>query len=264
MVAKESPKLQEWIRFLHPVQKINKMKYLIGIQPTGKLSIGNYLGCLKKGLQLQEEGHDVTFLIANYHSLTTDNYTDETEKELIRLGCKKIVRQTPIYTELFFKLCCKLNLGTLLKMPQFKDKKENVEYDLGILLYPVLMTADIIINDPDVVIVGKDQVTHLELCNDITKRIGGEHYEYEFGEVDKVMSLMDPTKKMSKSLGERHVLYLFDENYSDKLRRANANEEGLLNLKKIGAGIGVDVDKYEMNVDLKRAISEKMEVLFGK
>jgi tryptophanyl-tRNA synthetase len=71
------------------------MKYLIGIQPTGKLTIGNYLGCLKKGLSLQEQGHEVIFLIANYHSLTTDNYSDETEKELIRLGCKNIKRQTP-------------------------------------------------------------------------------------------------------------------------------------------------------------------------
>ena len=239
------------------------MKYLIGIQPTGKLTIGNYLGCLKKGLELQEEGHDVTFLIANYHSLTTNNYTDITEKELIRLGCRNIKNQTPEYTELFFKLCCKLNLGTLLKMPQFKDKKQSVEYDLGILLYPVLMAADIIINDPDVVIVGKDQVSHLELCNDISKRIGGKHFEYEFGEVDKVMSLMDPTKKMSKSLGEKHVLYLFDEDYKSKIRSANANVEGLENLKKIGKGIGVNVDEYKMNIDLKNAISERMEMIFN-
>lgn len=235
----------------------------MGIQPTGKLTIGNYLGCLKRGLELQENGHDVTFLIANYHSLTTNNYTDITEKELIRLGCRNIKNQTPEYTELFFKLCCKLNLGTLLKMPQFKDKKQSVEYDLGILLYPVLMAADIIINDPDVVIVGKDQVSHLELCNDISKRIGGKHFEYEFGEVDKVMSLMDPTKKMSKSLGEKHVLYLFDEDYKSKIRSANANVEGLENLKKIGKGIGVNVDEYKMNIDLKNAISERMEMIFN-
>jgi len=239
------------------------MKYLIGIQPTGKLTMGNYLGCLKRGLELQNEGHDVTFLIANYHSLTTNSYTDVTEKELIRLGCKNIKYQTPDYTELFFKLCCKLNLGTLTKMPQYKDKKEDVEFDLGLLLYPVLMTADIMINDPDVVIVGKDQVAHLELCNDISKRLGGKYYRYELTEYDKIMSLVDPTKKMSKSLGEKHVLYIFDENYESKIKRANANEEGLENLKKIGKGIGVDVDKYEMNSDLKKAISTKMNDLFN-
>ena len=239
------------------------MKYLIGIQPTGKLTIGNYLGCLKRGLELQNEGNDVTFLIANYHSLTTDSYTDVTEKELVRLGCKNIKYQTPDYTELFFKLCCKLNLGTLLKMPQYKDKKDDVEFDLGLMLYPVLMTADIMINDPDVVIVGRDQTAHLDLCNDISKRLGGKYYKYELTKFDKIMSLMDPTKKMSKSLGDRHVLYIFDEDYESKIKRANANPEGLKNLKMIGSGIGIDVDSYEMNIDLKMAISNKMKELFN-
>lgn len=147
------------------------MKYLIGIQPTGRIHIGNYLGCIAKGLRLQDEGHDVTFLIANYHSLTTDSYTDSTESELKRLGCRKIVRQTPEYTELFFKLCCKLNLATLLKMPQYKDKSESSKFDLGLLLYPVLMAADIMINNPDIVIVGKDQVPHLDLTNEFVTNI---------------------------------------------------------------------------------------------
>lgn len=238
------------------------MKYLIGIQPTGKLTIGNYLGCLKKGLSLQEQGHEVIFLIANYHSLTTDNYTDETEKELVRLGCKNIKRQTPEYTELFFKLCCKMNLPTLLKMPQYKDKKDSVVYDLGLLLYPVLMTADIMMNDPDVVIVGKDQVAHLDLANDIAKRVGGRYYKYEMGDVDKVMSLVDPTKKMSKSLGEKHVLYLFDEDYMGKLKKANMNEEGLNNLKLIADNLGLDSKGFLLNLQLKEAVAARMQELF--
>ncbi len=241
-----------------------KKKILVGIQPSGRIHIGNYLGCLKKGLKLQDEGHDVIFMIANYHSLTTDSYTDETEKELVKLGCKKIVRQTPEYTELFFKLCCQINLATLQKMPQFKDKKETVKFDMGILLYPVLMTADIMINDPDIVIIGKDQVPHLDLCNDISKRYSGKTYKYEFGDVDKIMSLSDPNKKMSKSLGEKHVLYLFDEDYKKKIKSANANEEGLANLKKIGESIGVDCSQFTMNSELKENISNKMEEIFGK
>lgn len=240
------------------------MKYLIGIQPTGRIHIGNYLGCLKKGLELQEEGHDVTFLIANYHSLTTDNFSVETEKELVRLGCKNIKRQTSEYTELFFKLCCKMNLGTLLKMPQYKEKKDNVEFDLGLMLYPVLMAADIIMNDPDVVIVGKDQVAHLELCNDIAKRVGGREYKYEFGHVDKIMSLMDPTKKMSKSLGEKHVLYLFDEDYMGKLKKANMNEEGLKNIQLIAKSLGLDYEKFSLNLELKEAVARIMAELFSE
>lgn len=240
------------------------MKYLIGIQPTGKIHIGNYLGCLKRGLDLQEQGHDVTFLIANYHSLTTDNFSDETEKELIRLGCKNIKRQTPEYTELFFKLCCKLSLPTLVKMPQYKDKKDDVKFDMGLLLYPVLMAADIMMNDPDVIIVGKDQVAHIDLCNDISKRVGGKYYKYEFGDVDKIMSLIDPTKKMSKSAGEKHVLYLFDEDYFSKLKKANMNEEGLKNIQLIAKYLDVDYEKIDSNLKLKEEISRKMIDKFEK
>ena len=238
--------------------------YLIGIQPTGKLHIGNYLGCLKRGLEYQNQGHNVIFLIANYHSLTTDNFSQITEEELKKLGCKNIKHQTPEYTELFFKLCCKMNLGTLQKMPQFKEKSESSEYNLGILLYPVLMAADIIINNPDVVIVGKDQVPHLDLCNDIVKRIGiKKYFNYEFGHVDKVYSLINPDKKMSKSDGENHVLYLFDEDYNSKLKRATATPEGLKNLHIIGNNIGLNCNDYNLNSDLKNAISDKMNELFN-
>jgi tryptophanyl-tRNA synthetase len=237
------------------------MKYLIGIQPTGRIHIGNYLGCLAKGLRLQKEGHDVIFMIANYHSLTTDSYTDETEIELKRLGCKNIVRQTPEYTELFFKLCCKLNLATLLKMPQYKDKKDQVQFDLGLLLYPVLMTADIMINNPDIVIVGQDQVAHLELANDIAKRYDGREFKYELGDVDKIMSLSDPTKKMSKSLGEKHVLYIFDEDYEKKLKKAIATDDGLANLKKIAESIGI-TKQFDSNLELKLKIAERLKEIF--
>lgn len=237
------------------------MKYLCGIQPTGRIHIGNYMGCLAKGLRFQNEGHDVTFLIANYHSMTTDAYSDITEKELIKLGCKNIVHQTPAYTELFFKLCCKMNLGTLQKMPQYKDKQLSVEYDLGLLLYPVLMAADIIMNDPDVVLVGRDQVAHLELTNDIAKRVGvTKRFNYELGDVEKVMSLIDPSIKMSKSSGEAHVLYLFDEDYEAKLKKANTNAEGLINLQKIGDFLGAE--RSEMNSVYKKNISDKMKLLF--
>ena len=238
------------------------MKYLIGIQPTGRIHIGNYLGCISKGLQLQEEGHEVIFLIANYHSLTTDSFSDITEQELIRLGCKNIVRQTPEYTELFFKLCCKLNMGTLLKMPQYKDKKDSVEYDMGLLLYPVLMTADIIINDPDCIIVGKDQTQHIELCNDICKRVGTDkHYDYEYGNSDKIMSLTDPTIKMSKSLSDKHILYIFDEDYHKKLKKANMNDLGIDNMKEIAKYFGVSYDGK--NADFKKELSEKIDKYFN-
>jgi tryptophanyl-tRNA synthetase len=240
------------------------MKYLVGVQPTGKLHIGNYLGCIKKGLEYQEQGHDVTFLLANYHSLTTDAYSDVTKKELELLGAKNIIEQTPEYTELFFKMACKLNLGTLLKMSQYKDKKDSVEYDLGLLLYPVLMAADIVMNDPHFVIVGRDQIQHMELANQISRRMGGREYQYEMGHVDKIMSLLDPTKKMSKSLGEKHVLYLFDEDYEAKLKKANATPEGLENLNKISADFGVQQSEFTSNLEYKMALANAIKKQFKK
>lgn len=235
------------------------MKYLVGVQPTGKLHIGNYLGCLKKALDLQNAGHEVIFLIANYHSQTTDSYTDITEKELVKLGCKNIVRQTPEITELFFKLCCELNLGVLTRMPQFKSKSANTEKNLGLLLYPVLMAADIMFFDPDAVIVGRDQKPHIDLCNDIAKKYE-KTYLCEFGDLEKVMSLKDPTQKMSKSLGNRHVLYLYDEDYDFKLKKATTTPEGEENLRNIAKAFGVDVTP--MNEKLKRDIALKMKELF--
>lgn len=238
------------------------MKYLIGIQPTGKLHIGNYLGCLKKGLEYQEDDNEVIFLIANYHSLTTSGEDEITENELIRLGCDNIVRQTPEVLELFFKLCCQMNLGSLLKMPQYKDKKDSVQYDLGLLLYPVLMAADIIYHNPDVVLVGKDQVPHIELCNDICKRVGvTKTFQYELSKFDKIMSLVDPTKKMSKSLGDKHVLYLFDEDYNNKLRKAVTTDEGVENLLDIFDGLDI-TNAPSSNQELKELIAVEMSRRF--
>jgi len=235
------------------------MKYLIGIQPTGKLHIGNYLGCVAKGLRLQED-NEVTFLIANYHSLTTDSFSEVTEQELIKLGANKIVHQTPEYTELFFKLCCKMNLGSLTRMPQYKDKAKSSEYDLGLLLYPVLMSADIIINDPDIIIIGRDQVQHIELCNDICKRVGvNKEFKYEFGDVDKVMSLRNPMVKMSKSLPDSHVLYIYDDHYS-KLKSAVTTPEGLNNLITIANYF--DIPYKGNNQEFKEHLAERLSSRF--
>lgn len=247
----------------HYIQTFAKVKYLIGIQPTGRLHIGNYLGCIKKGLEYQAQGHEVVFMIANYHSLTTVGEVANTEQELKRLGCINVVRQTPEHLEVYFKLTCKLNQGILLKMPQYKDKKDSVEYDLGLLLYPVLMCADIIHINPDVVIVGRDQVAHIELCNDIAKRIGcDKHFEYELGDMEKVMSLRAPDKKMSKSLGEEHVLYLLDEDYEAKLRKAVTTPEGVDNLKAIARHLNISDDDTS-KLELKERIADRMKVLFA-
>jgi tryptophanyl-tRNA synthetase len=103
----------------------------------------------------------------------------------------------------------------------------------------------------------------MDLTNDIAKRVGGREYKYEFGHVDKVMSLMDPTKKMSKSAGEKHVLYLF-EDHMIKLKKANMNEEGLKNIQMIARELGLEPENYKLNIELKNALAIQMEKIFLK
>ena len=255
------------------------MKYLIGIQPTSsKLHIGNYLGCILPGLEKQKEGHEVIFMVADLHALTTLNRQEiisnqnKIFNELYDLGCDEVIIQSsePIF-QIFQSLLCSTNLGSLERMPQFKDKKNSISYNMGLLTYPLLMAADIIHFDPDIVLVGEDQVAHIELLNDIVSRLElkdseipiRKEYMYELSPYSKIMSLMDPSKKMSKSLGDKHVLYLQDD-YLDKLRAANTNELGLKNLEQIGLGIGLDRVDYAQCKTLKDTIAGQMEKLFGE
>ena len=110
--------------------------------------------------------------------------------------------------------------------------------------------------------VGKDQVPHLELCNDVAKRVGGREYKYELSSFDKVASLKDPTKKMSKTLGDKHVLYLFNEDYLGKLRKANSNELGIGNLKRIAQEFGI-TKEYESNLELKNDLAVAIHNTFS-
>lgn len=237
-------------------------KYLIGIQPTGKLHIGNYLGCIKKALELQAEGNEVIFLIANYHAETNGLILPTQLKiELKKLGAKNIVEQHKEHLKLFWTLLCKTKMSDLERMTQYKDKKEKLP-NVGLFTYPVLMAADIILLNSDYVIVGEDQLQHLELTNTLAKRMGiQKEYKYVLSETPRIMSLVDPTKKMSKSLGDKHVLYLFDENYEEKLKKAVTTPEGIKNLQKIGDAL--KTKKSDMYSAYKHNIAQRMFELFG-
>lgn len=125
------------------------------------------------------------------------------------------------------------------------------------------MAADILTFNPDVVLVGPDQIPHLEFLNDVAPRIAiKREFKYELSSDVVVKSLIDPTKKMSKSLGDKHVLYLNDD-YVTKLRKAHGGPEGRANLELIAEGIEVDHTKFPMNSDLKDAIASRMNQLFG-
>ncbi len=215
-----------------------------GIQPTGNLHIGNYLGAVKNWVELQNSGqYDCYFCIVDYHSLTGDmtpgrrrEQTLRTAAELIAAGIdpKKstffVQSHVPEHTELGWIFNTVTPVAELERMTQFKDKSERQVKNInsGLLTYPILQAADILLYHGTLVPVGQDQIQHVELTRDIGRWFNNRYDAY-FPETKhlltktpKVMSLLEPEKKMSKSLGEGHVIELADdpETIEKKLKKA--------------------------------------------
>lgn len=189
-----------------------------GLQPSGNLHIGNYLGALRNWVKLQEE-YDCIYCVVDLHAITVP--LDPVEFNTDRLEAAKVLiaagvdperslfyyqSQVPQHTELAWILGTITSTGQLNRMTQFKDKADRAGSNLGLYSYPVLMAADILLFRADAVPVGEDQKQHLELTRDLVER-----FNHRFGDEfpmpepiipDKgarVMSLQDPTAKMSKS-----------------------------------------------------------------
>lgn len=196
-------------------------RILSGIKPTGKLTLGNYIGALRNFKNYQEKG-DVYIFIADLHALTlpidpqvlSANSRDIAAFYLASgLDPKKctIFLQSSVsaHSELNSILQNYLYMGELKRMTQFKQKcgeMNDSEIGLGIFAYPVLMACDILLYEADIVPVGEDQIQHVELCRDLVHRFNhryGDILTMPKAEISKVgkriMSLSDPTKKMSKS-----------------------------------------------------------------
>jgi tryptophanyl-tRNA synthetase len=218
----------------------NKKRVLSAIQPTGDIHIGNYFGAIQNWVRLQED-YTCTFGVVDYHAMTSTfdpkklrENTWDIIFSLLALGIKPeslfIQSLVPEHTELGWILNCFASYGLLTRMTQFKDKSDKLKDDdkeaiitVGLFDYPVLQAADILIYKADYVPVGKDQEQHLELTRDIAGRfnhqMGQEYFvmpETLFTESPKILSLADPTKKMSKSLGDKHYVGVFEE---DKVLR---------------------------------------------
>ena len=197
-----------------------KKKVLSCIQPSGMLTLGNYLGALKNWIAMQEE-FDCTYAVADLHAITVRQEPANLRAQiystyalLLALGIDPekntlfIQSHVPEHTALSWLLSCNTQFGEMSRMTQFKDKSakhpENV--NVGLFSYPVLMAADILLYKPDLVPVGHDQKQHLEIARDIAIR-----FNNKYGDVftipepfipkigARVMSLQDPSKKMSKS-----------------------------------------------------------------
>ncbi|MCR5467990.1 MAG: tryptophan--tRNA ligase [Lachnospiraceae bacterium] len=202
------------------VENEKKKRILSGIQPTGIFTLGNYIGAIRNWEQMQED-FECAYFIADLHSLTVRQEPAKLRKQILEafallLACgidpKKslcfIQSHVPTHTELSWILSGVTQFGELSRMTQFKDKsaKHADNVNAGLFTYPVLMAADILLYQADFVPVGADQKQHLEFTRDIAERFNSrysptftlpEPYIAESGA--RVMSLQDPTKKMSKS-----------------------------------------------------------------
>ncbi len=202
------------------METISKKTVLSCIQPSGALTLGNYLGALKNWVSMQDE-FDCTFAVADLHAITVRQEPAKFRSQiystcalLLALGLDPekstlfIQSQVPSHAELMWVLSCYTQFGELSRMTQFKDKsaKHADNVNLGLFAYPTLMAADILLYKPDFVPVGADQKQHLEIARDIAIRfnnIYGDVFKVPEPYIPKVgarvMSLQDPLKKMSKS-----------------------------------------------------------------
>src|SRR3989344_2424610 len=207
------------------------MRIFSGIRPTGSLHLGNYLGAIKQWIDLQET-HECVFCIVDLHAITTPYDKKELQKNIFEtlivylaagINPEKsvIFVQSHIkeHPELAWLLGTITPLGELQRMTQFKEKsKTNKAYiNAGLLSYPVLMAADILLYRAEAVPVGKDQGQHVELTRSIAKKFN-QKFGQTFKEPEslipkegaKIMSLTDPKRKMSKSDDPKSCIFLFD------------------------------------------------------
>ncbi|PLX20314.1 tryptophan--tRNA ligase [Candidatus Parcubacteria bacterium] len=234
---------------------MNKKRVFSGVQPSGDLHLGNYLGAIKQWVEMQEK-YESIFCVVDLHAITIKQNPEELRKKVIEIAKiyiasgidpKKsvIFQQSDIseHAELAWILNTVTRMSDLYKMTQFKDKGgENENIGVGLFDYPVLMTSDIILYDTDVVPVGEDQKQHVELARDLAKR-----FNHQFGETFKVpdvrvnkegariMGLDDPTKKMSKSASSTlNYIALTDdpEKAAKKIMKAVTDNDGIIKYEK--------------------------------
>jgi tryptophanyl-tRNA synthetase len=235
---------------------------LSAIQPTGEMHFGNYFGAVQNWVKLQHE-YDCVYGVVDYHAITMPvnyeklrNNTWELVFNLLAVGVKPenlfIQSLIPEHTELAWILSCFTSYGQLTRMTQFKDKSNKSKDETsdsfisaGLLSYPILQAADILIYRPKYVPIGKDQEQHLELTRNIALKfnnsVGKDYFrlpEILFTETPKIKSTANPEIKMSKSAGEKHYISVFaDENGIRKQIRSAVTDTGEVTEGKMSAGV---------------------------
>ena len=229
-------------------EQARKQVIFSGIQPSGMLTIGNYIGALSRFAELQDQ-YDCIYCVVDEHAITVRQNPADLRRRCLELIALYIASgldpdksilycqsHVSAHAELAWILNCFTYMGELSRMTQFKDKsaKHAENINAGLFTYPVLMAADILLYQTNLVPIGADQKQHLELCRDIAQRFNGV-----YGDVftvpeplisktgARVMSLQEPDKKMSKSdLGEGSVFLLDDpDTIRRKIKRAVTDSE---------------------------------------
>lgn len=280
-----------------------KKTMITGVQPSGNFTLGNYLGAIKNFVKLQKEYNSFIF-IADLHGLTSYQKPEEIKNRILDLAALYLACGVdPRYTNFFvqsdvnehgilgFLIAFQCRIGELSRMTQYKSKKEKQGkegIDLGLLIYPTLMAADILLYDAEVVPVGMDQKQHIEMTRDLGERFNkryGDTFklpEYYIPEVGaKIMNLQKPSEKMSKSASkdDKGTIFILDDinitkkkimsavtDNDNKIYFDEENKPGISNLISIYSAITNKTIKEieEMFKDknygtFKKEISEELE-----
>ena len=233
-------------------QSERKRVILSGIQPTGTFTLGNYIGAVRNWAKLQDQ-FNCLYMVADLHALTVRQdpaalrrNTREAAAMLLAAGIDPaqsilfVQSHVPAHTQLNWILCCNAQFGELSRMTQFKDKsaKHPDNVNGGLFTYPALMAADILIYNADLVPVGQDQTQHLELARNVAQRFNNAYSPtfnlpegYVTKEGAKIMSLADPTRKMSKSDTNANAFILLTDDrdaITRKFKRAVTDSDGVV------------------------------------
>ncbi|WRE38722.1 tryptophan--tRNA ligase [Helicobacter pylori] len=240
---------------------MHKKRVFSGIQPTGQIHLGNYLGAIKHWVEMQDE-YENLFCVVNSHAITLPiepTFLKSQTYELVKLllACGISPKQSGLFIQsevdehpaLAWLLNCQVSMGEMQRMTQFKDKslKNPKSVNVGLFNYPILMASDILLYQSDLVPVGEDQKQHLELTRNIA-----EKFNRDFGNCFKVpepliakvgarvMGLDDPKVKMSKShQGANHAIFLLDEPdiIVKKIKKAATDSMGVIAFDEKREGI---------------------------
>ncbi|MGL2541033.1 tryptophan--tRNA ligase [Helicobacter pylori] len=262
---------------------MHKKRVFSGIQPTGQIHLGNYLGAIKHWVEMQDE-YENLFCVVNSHAVTLPIdpiFLKSQTYELVKLllACGISPKQSGLFIQsevdehpaLAWLLNCQVSMGEMQRMTQFKDKslKNPKSVNVGLFNYPILMASDILLYQSDLVPVGEDQKQHLELTRNIA-----EKFNRDFGDCFKVpepliakvgarvMGLDDPKVKMSKShKGANHAIFLLDEPdiIVKKIKKAATDSMGVIAFDEKREGIFNLLNIYML---LSNESPEKIEERF--